>query len=61
VELDNIILSEVSQAQKAKIVYSSSYVNYRPKTFAAILLNMGHMLGGECIQEEYGKRRKTKI
>jgi hypothetical protein len=32
IELKNIILSEVSHAQKAKIVCSSSYVNYRPKT-----------------------------
>jgi hypothetical protein len=33
---------ELSQAQKAKNVYSSSYVNYRPKTNAVVLLEMGH-------------------
>jgi hypothetical protein len=41
-ELENIILSQVSQAQK----------DYRPKTNAVILLNMGHMLREECVQEE---------
>jgi hypothetical protein len=41
-ELENIILSEVSQAQKAKI-------DFRPKTNAVILLDMGHMLRGERI------------
>jgi hypothetical protein len=51
-ELENIILSEGSQAQKAKILCSPSYVDFRPKTSAVILLDMGHMLSGEHIQEE---------
>jgi hypothetical protein len=52
-ELQNIILSEVSQAQKAKNCMSSpSYADYSPKANAVILLDMGHMLRGECIQEE---------
>jgi hypothetical protein len=34
IELENIILSEVSQAQKAKITCFPSYVDYRPKTNA---------------------------
>jgi hypothetical protein len=59
-ELENIILSEVSQAQKAKITYSSSYVDCRPKMNAAILLHMGHTLWGEHAQEEQGKGRKSK-
>jgi hypothetical protein len=29
-----------------------SYVDYRPKTNAVILLDMGHALKGEHIQEE---------
>jgi hypothetical protein len=59
-ELENMILSEVSLAQKAKkIACSPSYVEYRPKTNAIILLDMGHMLRGECTQED-GKRRKPK-
>jgi hypothetical protein len=36
-ELENIILSEVSHAQKAKASCSHSYVDCRPKTNAAIL------------------------
>jgi hypothetical protein len=48
VELENIILSEVSQAQAA---CSSSYADYRPIAIA-VILNMGHTLRGEHIQEE---------
>jgi hypothetical protein len=51
-ELENIILSEISQAQKTKIVCSPSYADYRPKTNAAILFDMGHMLRGERVQEQ---------
>jgi hypothetical protein len=47
VELENIILSKVSHAQKTKITCSPSYVDYRPKTNAVILLDMGHTLRGE--------------
>jgi hypothetical protein len=45
-QLKNIILSKVSQAQKAKIICSPSYVDYRPKIIAVILLNTGYMLRG---------------
>jgi hypothetical protein len=38
-ELENIILSEVNQAQKAKNHISPSYMDYRPKTNAVILLD----------------------
>jgi hypothetical protein len=51
-ELENIILSEVNQAQKYKIVCSPSYVDYSPKTNAVILLDMGHTLRREHAQEE---------
>jgi hypothetical protein len=51
-ELENIILSNVSQAQKAKILCSPSYADFRSKTNAVILIDMGHMLRGEHIQEE---------
>jgi hypothetical protein len=46
-ELENIILSKVSQAQKAKSHMSPSYIDYRPKTNAVILLDMGHTLREE--------------
>jgi hypothetical protein len=35
-------------------------VDYRAKTTAEILLDMGHRLIGECIQEEYGKGKKPE-
>jgi hypothetical protein len=44
-ELEKIILSEASQAQKAK--YHMFSLIYRPKTNTIILLNMGHTLRGE--------------
>jgi hypothetical protein len=50
--MENIILSEVSQAQNAQNHMFSSYVDYRTKTNAVILLDMGHTLRGEHIQEE---------
>jgi hypothetical protein len=59
-ELKNIILNKVSQAQRPKIICSPSYVDYRPKTNAVILLDMGHTLRGELTQEEYGKGKKPK-
>jgi hypothetical protein len=56
-----IILSEVSQARKAKkITCSPSYVDYRPKTNVVVLLDMGHTLRGEHVREKYGKERKPK-
>jgi hypothetical protein len=42
-ELENIILSKASQAQK------TSYVDFRSKITAVILLDRGHMLRGERI------------
>jgi hypothetical protein len=60
IELENIILSEISQAQKAKNHMFSSYADVKPKTNTIILLDMGHMLRGECIQEKWGKERKSK-
>jgi hypothetical protein len=48
-----IILSNASQAQKAKNhMFSPSYVDYRPKTYAVILLDMGHTLRGERVWKE---------
>jgi hypothetical protein len=48
-ELENIILREVSQAQRPKVVCSPSYVDFRPNTNAVMLLNTGHTLRGEYI------------
>jgi hypothetical protein len=60
-ELENIILSEVSQDQKTKIVCTPSYADLSPKTNAVILLDMGHLLRGEHIQEEKGKVGNPKL
>jgi hypothetical protein len=48
-ELENIILARL---RKPKIVCPSSYVDFRTRANAVILLDMGHMLRGEHIQEE---------
>jgi hypothetical protein len=50
-ELVNIILSKV-QLRKPKIICSPSYVDFRSKANAVILLDMGHTLRGELGQEE---------
>jgi hypothetical protein len=50
-ELENIILSKVRKAQKAKTQCSPSYTGYRPKTNAVILLDTGHTLRGDCALE----------
>jgi hypothetical protein len=57
-ELENIILSEVSQAQRTEISCSPSYVDYRHKTNAVILLDMGHTLRGEYMGG-IGKGKET--
>jgi hypothetical protein len=51
-ELENIILSKVSQAQKAKNRMFSLICGLQTQNNAVILLDMGHTLMGECIQEE---------
>jgi hypothetical protein len=51
VELENVILSEVSQAQRPKIVCSPSYVDFRSRANAAMWLDLGHTLRGEPIWE----------
>jgi hypothetical protein len=58
-ELDNINLTKVSQAQKVKN-HMFSYAEYRSETNTAILLDMGHILRGECAWEKYGKGMKPK-
>jgi hypothetical protein len=42
----------LDRLKRPKIVSSPSYMDYRPKTNAVILLNMGHTLKGEHIWEE---------
>jgi hypothetical protein len=42
---------KLARLRRPKITCSPSYADYRPKTNAAILLDMGHTLRGEQIQE----------
>jgi hypothetical protein len=49
--LENIS-SQISYARRPNIVCSPSYEDYRPKTNAVILLDMGHTLRLECVWEE---------
>jgi hypothetical protein len=53
-ELENIILNEVSQAQKTKNHMFSSYVDFRSRANTAMLLDLGHALRGEHIWEVCG-------
>jgi hypothetical protein len=53
-ELQSIILSEVSQAKRPKILCSPSYAEFKSRANAAVLLDLGHMLRGEHIQEVWG-------
>jgi hypothetical protein len=58
-ELENIILSEVSQAQRPKITCSPSCADCRPKTNAVILWDMGHTEGRLC-KGGIGQGKETK-
>jgi hypothetical protein len=48
-ELENIILSEVSQLRRSKIVCSPSYADFRSRANAAAWLDWDHMTRGEHI------------
>jgi hypothetical protein len=53
-ELENIILSEASQAQNTKNHVSLSYADLRSRANTAMLLELGHTLRREHIWEECG-------
>jgi hypothetical protein len=48
---------KLARLRRPKITFSPSYADYRPKTNAVILLDMGHTKGRLCTRE-IGKRRK---
>jgi hypothetical protein len=50
-ELENITLREVRRLRRPNS-HSPLYEDYRPKTNAVILLDIGHTLRGECAWEE---------
>jgi hypothetical protein len=45
-------IARLARLRRPKIVCSPSFADYRPKTNAVILLDVGHTLRGECTQEE---------
>jgi hypothetical protein len=51
---------KLARLRRPKIACSPSLVDYRPKTNAIILLDMGHTLRGDHAWEEWGKVRKLK-
>jgi hypothetical protein len=59
-ELENTIISEVSQAQKAKIHMFSLLADYRPKTNAGVLWDMGHTKGRLCKGAVIEQGKETK-
>jgi hypothetical protein len=59
-EIQNIIISEVSRFRRPKVICSPSDVDCRPKTNAVILLDMGHILKGNYTQVGKGKGKKPK-
>jgi hypothetical protein len=54
IELENIILREVSQTRRPKIVCSPSCADFRSRAKAAMLLDLGNMIRGEHTQEGWG-------
>jgi hypothetical protein len=50
-ELENIILSEVSQPQKTKNPMFSLICSFRSRENAAMWLYLGHIIRGEHIRE----------
>jgi hypothetical protein len=54
-EVENIILREVSQAQKTEIICSPSYADFRSRANTVMWLNLGHMTRGEHTRR-YGDR-----
>jgi hypothetical protein len=60
-ELQNIILSELARLRRPKITCSTSYADYRPKTNAVILLDMGHTLMGNAYKRNREKKGHLKL
>jgi hypothetical protein len=47
--------------RRPKISCTPSYTDYRPKTNALILLDMGHMLRGDQAWEDRGREGNQKL
>jgi hypothetical protein len=60
-ELENIILSEISQAQKTKNCMLSFICVFRSRANAVMFLDLGHTLRREHAQEECGYVRNQNL
>jgi hypothetical protein len=60
-ELENIILSEVSQLRRPKIICSPSYLDCRSRANTTMLVDFGHMLRGYHIQGKWGKVKNPRL
>jgi hypothetical protein len=59
-ELENIILVRSARLRRPKIICSPSYLDFRSRANAAVLLDLDHMIKGEHIQEiRIGRKPKT--
>jgi hypothetical protein len=54
-------VAKLARLRRPKFTCSPSHADFRPKTNAVIILDMGHMLRGECVQEESGKVANSKL
>jgi hypothetical protein len=52
---------KLTRLRRPKIICSPSYADFRSKTNAVILLDMGHTLRGMYIQEEQGKQETQNL
>jgi hypothetical protein len=50
---------KLARLKRIKIAYSPSHADYRPKTNAVRLLDMGHTLKGRIHMEGIGKGKET--
>jgi hypothetical protein len=51
---------KLARCRRPKLACFPSYIDYRPKTNAVILLDRGHTLRGEHVWEEWEKERIPK-
>jgi hypothetical protein len=51
---------KLARLRRPNIICSPSYADYRPKTNAVTLLDMGHTLREKCAREEQEKGKKPK-
>jgi hypothetical protein len=52
---------KLARLRGPKLVCFPSYADFRAKTNVVILLDMGHMLRGECIQEDREREGNLKL